>query len=77
MKFSLISLAVVVVSSASAFVQQPTFSRTSLILGAQPVPSNEDLEKTRKVIKEFMGQDEEPKKEEKKKADKKDDEESS
>ena len=57
MKFSLATLALIAVS-ASAFVQQPTFSRTTSSLGAMPTPSKDDLEKTRKVIADFMNKDE-------------------
>jgi len=53
------SLALIALSLASAWAfvaQQPTFRRSTLQLGA--TPSEEDLQKTRAVILEFMNMQE-------------------
>lgn len=57
MKLSIAFLFVALSGSASAFLQnKPTFSRTNMIMGAEP--SKDDLEKTRKIILDFMNKDE-------------------
>lgn len=52
MKLSLVSIAVVLAYASAFTTDKPAFSRSVVRVGA--TPSAEDLEKTRKVIQDFM-----------------------
>lgn len=57
MKLSIACLSLLL-ASATAFTTQPTFTRCVVSMGAKPKPSADDLEKTRKVINDFMNKHE-------------------